>query len=79
MEGQIIADVPQKGGNLHGAAQVLNRWKVGLRNAPRKEEREEILQEDESQQDKLGLNCNKQIPVATVVNTAPPETPEEEE
>ena len=28
MEGQIIADVPQKGGNLHGAAQVLNRWKV---------------------------------------------------
>ena len=28
MEGQIIADVLQKGGKLHGAAQVLNRWKV---------------------------------------------------
>eukprot|EP00957_Ditylum_brightwellii_P103296 7872489-Ditylum_brightwellii.AAC.1 len=28
MEGQIIADVLQKGGNLCGVAQVLNGWKV---------------------------------------------------
>eukprot|EP00957_Ditylum_brightwellii_P176101 13409371-Ditylum_brightwellii.AAC.1 len=52
---------------------------VGLRNDPRNEEREENKQEDESQQDELGLNHNKQIPVATVVNTAPPEIPKEEE
>eukprot|EP00957_Ditylum_brightwellii_P194853 14843338-Ditylum_brightwellii.AAC.1 len=52
---------------------------VGLRNAPQNEEREENKQQDESQQDKLGLNCKKQIPVAIVVNTAPPEISEEEE
>ena len=52
---------------------------VGLRNAPQKEEREENKQEDESQQGKSGLNRDEQIPVATVVNTALPEIPEEEE
>eukprot|EP00957_Ditylum_brightwellii_P038098 2881142-Ditylum_brightwellii.AAC.1 len=52
---------------------------VGLRNAPQNEEREVNKQEDESQQDKLALNCNKQILVATVVNTASPEIPGEEE
>eukprot|EP00957_Ditylum_brightwellii_P056492 4282514-Ditylum_brightwellii.AAC.1 len=52
---------------------------VGLRNAPQKEEREEKKQENESQQDKSGLNHDKQIPVAAVVNTTLPEIPEEEE
>eukprot|EP00957_Ditylum_brightwellii_P053294 4040620-Ditylum_brightwellii.AAC.1 len=52
---------------------------VGLRNPPQHKERRENKQEDESQQDKLGLNCNKQILVATIVNTGPPEIPEEEE
>eukprot|EP00957_Ditylum_brightwellii_P197340 15034576-Ditylum_brightwellii.AAC.1 len=28
VEGQIITDVLQKRGNLHGVAQVLNQWKV---------------------------------------------------
>eukprot|EP00957_Ditylum_brightwellii_P035298 2677189-Ditylum_brightwellii.AAC.1 len=52
---------------------------VGLRNAPRKEEREENKQGDESQQDESGLNRDEQILVATVVNTALPEIQEEEE
>eukprot|EP00957_Ditylum_brightwellii_P182763 13920837-Ditylum_brightwellii.AAC.1 len=52
---------------------------VGFRNAPQNKKREENKQEDESQQDKSGLNCNRKIPVATVVNTDPPEIPEEEE
>eukprot|EP00957_Ditylum_brightwellii_P062744 4761642-Ditylum_brightwellii.AAC.1 len=52
---------------------------VGLRNAPQKGEREENKQEDASQQDELGLNCDEQILVATVVNMAPPTIPEKEE
>jgi hypothetical protein len=52
---------------------------VSLRNAPQKEEREENKQGDESQQDESGLNRDEQILVATVVNTALPEIPEEEE
>eukprot|EP00957_Ditylum_brightwellii_P056873 4311583-Ditylum_brightwellii.AAC.1 len=52
---------------------------VGLRNPPRNKEREENKQEDESQHDKSGLNRNEKIPVAIIVNTDPPEIPEEEE
>eukprot|EP00957_Ditylum_brightwellii_P002502 191610-Ditylum_brightwellii.AAC.1 len=52
---------------------------VGFRNSTQKAEREERKQEDESQQDELGVNRDEPIPVATVVSAGLPKLPDEEE